>query len=207
MKTANLYLGILTGMMACTSPKSEETHQTKKEENLTISMSEDEKKSGFRALFDGKDVSNWHTYHSDSVKWMIEDGVLHTKGGNHDLVSNEEFEDFDLKWDWKVGKSGNSGMIYMVQDKKEIEETYMTGIEYQMIDHLNWPDKLMDVQKPGAVYDLYPPLKDNAKSFGEWNSAEVIAKNGLVKHFLNNELVAEYTWNSKDYLEKFGKSL
>ncbi len=205
MKKSLILVATLAIASACSETKKEGQSAILEVENVS-KISEIEQKEGFKTLFDGTDTKSWHTYHKDSVTWAIEEGVLHTKGGNHDLVSNDEFENFDLRFDWNVGKGGNSGVIYMVQDKPEIEDTYMSGIEYQIIDDKNWPDKLENGQLPGAAYDLYPPIKLANNPQGTWNSGRIVADKGHISHYVNDVLTAEYDWNSPDYLEKFNKS-
>jgi hypothetical protein len=209
MKKTFLLISTGVWLMAACTPKQDQQNQestASKADSLVIAMASDEQAEGFVQLFDGSNTDKWYTYHKDSTTWSLENGVLHTKGGNHDLVSKDEYESFDLRFDWNVGKGGNSGVMYMVQDRPEIDETYKSGIEYQIIDDKNWPDKLEEAQKPGAVYDLYAPLKMIAKPSGEWNSGRIVNDKGHITHYVNGEKTAEYDWNSDDYKARFNKS-
>lgn len=214
MKKQIVLMAVIGLMTACSSPKSGEqtqtdsttTDATEATDSTLNKLNNEEQTAGYQLLFNGKDYTGWHCYHRDTVGWKVENGIMHTKGGNGDLVSDAEYENFELAFDWKVGKAGNSGVIYMVQDDPNIKETYYTGVEYQVIDHDNWPDKLNDVQKAGAVYDLYAPTKLANKPVGEWNTGKIISNKGHIEHYLNGEKVAEYDWNSTDYKERFAKS-
>lgn len=204
MKTTLFSLGLMALMLACIQGKT--TQKTTATTALNT-LSKEEQKAGFELLFNGKDFTNWHCYHRDSVKWEIVEGVLHTKGGNGDLVSDREVENFELTFDWKAAKAGNSGVFYMVQDKPDIPETYYSGIEYQVIDPENWPDKLHEEQKPGAVYDLYAPLVKAEKAVGEWNTGKiVVSNNNHIEHYVNGQKTADYTWNSDDYKQHLAAS-
>src|SRR5262245_55510795 len=92
-------------------------------------------------LFDGSTLSGWHTFGSDSVSggWRVDSGAVHldasAKTGRGDLVSNDSYDNFDLKVDWKISKAGNSGILFYVQDDKpKYVDTYKTGPEMQVLD-------------------------------------------------------------------------
>jgi Domain of Unknown Function (DUF1080) len=190
------------------SSKKESTATTeKKEVNTLPTLTPEEQAAGFKLLFNGKNTEGWHIFHKDSVTgWEIVDGILSTKGGNGDLVSNDEYESFELVFDWKLPKAGNSGVMYMMQDVPEVEETWHTGVEYQLIDAKNWPDSLHEPQKPAAAYDLYDPLSAPAKDAGEWNTGKIISNKGHIEHYLNGEKTADYIWNSDDFKKRVAKS-
>ncbi|MFN8354420.1 MAG: DUF1080 domain-containing protein [Spirosomataceae bacterium] len=216
MQKSLLLVASLGLLAACSSPKTSDKASTDSTATTTTAPADsgmtalpaDEQSAGFSLLFDGKTFANWHTYGKDSTPtWAIANGVLVTKGGNGDLVSNAEYENFELRFDWKVGKGGNSGVMYMIQDEpKKYEHTYFTGPEYQVIDDLGWPDKLDDKQKSGAAYDLYPPLVAAAKPAGEWNTGAIIVNKGHIEHFVNGQKTADYQWNSDDYKKRFEAS-
>jgi Domain of Unknown Function (DUF1080) len=198
MRILYFCLALALAQMACQTQKSQDT----------ASASTDTSAMAGTDLFAEGNFAQWHVYKKDTVTgWEINQGEIHTRGGNGDLVSNVPYENFTLNFDWKASKAGNSGVFYMVQDDpKNIAETYFSGIEYQIIDGENWPDKLEAGQYPGAAYDLYPPLVAAAKPVGEWNSGRIVVNNGHVAHFLNGKKTAEYDWNSTDFLEKVAKS-
>jgi Domain of Unknown Function (DUF1080) len=215
MKKSNLLIFVgLCAFTACSeAPKKEAaatptTTTVEAPKAVATTLTDAEKAAGFKVLFNGLTPEGWHVYQTDSSNhWSINEGVLSTTGGHNDLVTNAEYDNFELVFDWKVSKGGNSGVIYMVQDEpKKIANTYETGIEYQVIDDKGWPDKLEDGQKAGAAYDLYPPKVAAANEAGEWNKGKIINNKGHIQHFINDKMTADYVWNSPDYKARFAKS-
>ena len=103
-------------------------------------LSEEEKKAGWKLLFDGKTTEGWKGYKKDKVSdgWKIVDGVLTSKGKSGDLCTVEDFADFELKIDWKISEGGNSGIMYRVAETEGAP--YMTGPEYQVLDNAKHQD-------------------------------------------------------------------
>ena len=110
-----------------------------------------------------------------------------------DIVSDNEYENFELSWEWKVTKGGNSGVMYHVIENSAYQAPYETGPEYQMIDDIGFPEKLEDWQKSGADYGMYMTNdKKKLKAVGEWNSSKIVFDNGQVEHWLNGEKIVEF---------------
>jgi hypothetical protein len=128
------------------------------------------------------------------------DGVLMTHGGNGDLVSDKEYGDYILEFEFKCAPKGNSGVIYKVLEdvnNKELFAPYAAGPEFQIIDDVNYPDKIKDVQKTGANYDIQAPLDLKAvKPAGEWNKGKLVIKNNVIEHFVNGIKTASYEYGS-----------
>lgn len=177
------------------------------------SLSSKEKNDGWKSLFDGKTTNGWHTYGKQNVgnEWKVEDGVIHldasTKDAEHgDLVTNDEYENFDLKLDWKISEKGNSGIIFYVhEDPAKYPETYETGIEMQVLDNgtpirKGQPDGKFYTHRAGDLYDLMAS-KEVAKPLGEWNQVEIKSVNGKLDFYMNGEhTLSTHLWN--DYWNK-----
>lgn len=181
-----------------------------------------EKTAGWRLLFDGRSATGWHAFGGGEAGpasgWDITGGELVARGGagSKDIVTDAEFEHFDLVLDWKVSPRANSGIFFNVVEQG-YKEIYATGPEYQLIDEDGWPDKLEDWQKNGANYAMHPPLAKAAKSVGQWNHTRITVDRGHVTHWLNGIKTADYTlwtpeWNAlrtsgkwKDYPD-YGKA-
>ena len=153
------------------------------------------------SLFDGKSQSGWHGFNKPAgeVKnWTIEDSALVCLGAakdahGGDIVSDKEYENFELTWDWKVTKGANSGVMYHVVESQKYQAPYETGPEYQVIDDIGFPEKLEDWQKAAADYAMYTPNdKKTLMQAGEWNSSRIVFNNGHVEHWLNGEKVVEF---------------
>lgn len=120
-------------------------------------------KGGWLSLFDGKSLSGWRTYqHKPTDSWSVQDGVLYCKGSSSghqrhaDLITAEQFENFELQLAWKIAPAANSGILYLVTE--EFPASYESGPEYQLIDDSGYPQKLQEWQKTGANYAMDPPL-------------------------------------------------
>lgn len=163
------------------------------------------------SLFDGKSLAGWHGYNKTGTipNWDIEDGALVCLGAaadahGGDIVTDSMYENFELKWDWKIEKGGNSGVMYHVVENSKYQATYETGPEYQMIDDIDFPEKLQDWQQSGADYAMN--VADSSKKLmpaGEWNSSRIVFNNGHVEHWLNGQKVVEFqAWDDKWNKEK-----
>jgi hypothetical protein len=163
------------------------------------------------SIFDGKSLAGWHGFnHKGEVKnWAIEEGALVCLGAakdahGGDLVSDKEYENFELSWDWKITKEGNSGVMYHVIEDAKYKAPYETGPEYQLIDDIGFPEKLQEWQKTGADYAMnLANDKKKVNPIGEWNSSKIIFNNGHVEHWLNGEKIVEFqAWDDKWNKEK-----
>lgn len=171
---------------------------------------------GWTSLFDGKTITGWHSYHKTGVVgWSVEDGTMTPDGTGGDLVTDKEYGDFDLEFEFRIPKGSNSGVVYKIQDRADIVSTYMSGPEYQVIDDKGFDgvDKegrrivLANTQLTGAAYDMYEPLdKDQLKPIGEWNKGRIVVHNNHIEHFLNGQKVVDYQYGSDDWKAKLAKS-
>ena len=153
-----------------------------------------EKSAGWRLLFDGKSFAGWHVYGAGPVVgWEIADGAMIALGqnGGHDIVTNDEFDNFELVLDWKLSPLANSGIFFNVVEQG-YDAIYATGPEYQLVDEDGWPTRLEGWQRTGANYAMHPPLARAAKPVGEWNQTRIVVDRGHVQHWLNGIRTADY---------------
>lgn len=160
--------------------------------------------AAWTSMFDGQTLSGWHGFNNkgEVKNWKVEDGALVCLGAakdahGGDLVSDSMYSNFELKWDWKVNKGSNSGVMYHVVESPKYNAPYETGPEYQMIDDIDFPAKLEEWQKTGADYamTIAGPNK-KVKPVGEWNSSKIVFDHGHVEHWLNGEKILEFeAWN------------
>lgn len=171
-------------------------------------LTEQEKAAGWKLLFDGETTSGWRGYKQDEMPpgWNVIDGALvrvsggaggKGAGGGDDIVTVEQFDDFELKLEWKiVDRAGNSGLI--LRASEDAVTSWHTGPEMQILDNAAYPGR--DVkQLAGACYDLYAPSKDVAKPRGEWNAVRVMADGPHIEHWLNGVKLLEYELGSDDW--------
>lgn len=173
-------------------------------------LTEAEKKDGWQLLFDGKSLDQWRDYNGTSltVPWSVENEMIVAKGTGDDLtgyiVTNKQYDNFELVWDWKIAKGGNSGVLYHVVERPEFKVPYVTGPEYQLIDDEGWVGKLEDWQKTGADYAMH--VADTAKKklnpVGEWNTSKIVFDNGHVEHWLNGAKIVEFEAWSDDWFQR-----
>ncbi|MDZ4709799.1 MAG: DUF1080 domain-containing protein [Saprospiraceae bacterium] len=175
---------------------------------LTVSALTGQK--GWITLFDGSSLTGWHTFKKpDVMGWVIEDGVLTTDGKGGDLVTNKEYGDFILEFDFKVSPKGNSGVVYKVQEPvadAAYFATYSSGPEFQLIDDVNYPAPLNATQKTGANYDMHPPNTMASKPAGEWNKGIIQVKKNKITHKVNGKVAVEYTYGDQAWIEAVAKS-
>ena len=158
----------------------------------------EEQSAGWKLLFDGTTTHGWHTFKKQTFPekgWVIEEGWLHGQGkGGGDIISDAEFDDFELQWDWKLAPSGNSGVKYFVLDSR----AQPLGHEYQMLDDERQPGVKKGNRKQftAAFYDVLPPGPTRVKPAGEVNTSRILVKGNHVEHWLNGEKVLEYECGS-----------
>nr|WKN35042.1 DUF1080 domain-containing protein [Tunicatimonas sp. TK19036] len=201
-----LSLGALL-FTACSSPENESAAA---ESDSTAMTSTEE--GGWITLFDGSSLDQWRNYKSDSANWSIEGDALTSPGGQGDLITKEQFGDFELEFDWRIAEGSNSGVIYLSQEGDQYNSTYETGPEYQLIDDENYGTvhnmELEKSQLSGANYALDEPQNSQLKPIGEYNQGKIIVNDGHVEHWLNGQKVVEYElwtdeWNNKVAETKF----
>ena len=159
-------------------------------------------------LFDGKTTTGWHNWNASGVKgWHVMNGTLMTHGKSGDLVSDKEYENFELEFEYKVAPKGNSGIVYKVIERPDLSASYVSGPEYQIIDDVAYPAKLKDTQKTAANYDMQPANDFSVvKPAGEWNTGKIIVKDNHVEHWLNGKKLVEYEYASTDWIARVAKS-
>lgn len=179
-------------------------------------LSDQEKEEGWTLLFDGKTTSGWHLYNQAKAPstWMVNneelvcipDSVNLLHG---DLVSDKVYKNFDLKFEWKISKAGNSGVFINVIEQDTIPTAWASGPEYQLLEHENiGADYLKDSTKWSACLYSFAPQKNMAKlkPFGEWNESNIKQNNGKIEFYLNGVLTAEQDLTAETWKNMVGNS-
>ena len=156
-------------------------------------LTKKEKKEGWKLLFDGKTTQGWHTYLRDTVgsKWQVKDGVLvfdpsQPASGGGDLVTNDEYENYELNLEWRISKGGNSGIIFDVQESPKYDATYLTGPEMQVLDNKDASDNKKQNHLAGCLYDMAgDSTVSKPHPVGEWNQVRLIQDKGHLTFWLN----------------------
>lgn len=185
-------------------------------------LTEEEKAQGWRLLWDGKTTKGWRGAYKDAFPaggWKIDAGelqVLESGGGESvnggDIVTEQEFDAFDLQVQFKLTAGANSGIKYFVTEKENVKNASAIGLEYQLLDDARHPDAKMgrDGNRTlASLYDLKTSEKNQRflKPIGEWNQARLIVKpDNTVEHWLNGIKVLEYKRGSEEFKELVSKS-
>ena len=190
MVFAHKTFGVLAMLLACASIFAATPNQ----------LTEEEKAGGWKLLFDGKSLEGWRSFKKDSAPskgWVVEDGWLHCLGkGGGDILTEREFDDFELQWEWKQAPGGNSGVKYFVSETRSSP----LGHEYQMIDEEKEPDAKQGKGKrvTAAFYDVLKLDRPApTKPPGEANQSRIVVQGNRVEHWLNGVKVLEYSCGSE----------
>ncbi|TMM56965.1 DUF1080 domain-containing protein [Maribacter algarum] len=211
MKKSLLISLALLALVACKTDKK--TEKTVTESAETKNEVTDENK--WISLFDGTSTEGWRAYNGDDLppQWVIKNGELtfdtekrteeERKGGKDIIYAAEEFDNFELRWEWKLPEGGNSGMLYHLKEgdwgPPEVSP------EYQMLDDLKWEEinnaKLEPWQKTGADYAMYLPDESQkiVKPAMKWNTSRIIFTPEKVEHWLNGKKLLEFEPWTEDW--------
>ncbi|MFN2570487.1 MAG: DUF1080 domain-containing protein [Gemmatimonadales bacterium] len=197
-----LVAGLLAASARC------QTHQQPAPEERAApnALTEAERSAGWKLLFDGTSTTGWRNYGKPAMSdgWVVQDGALTRVGAGGDIITTDEFRNFELSIDWKIEPGGNSGIFYRVAE--DTDEIYWNAPEMQVLDDAKHPDGKAPETSAGAAYDLYPAVRGHVKPGGEWNSARLVVNGNHVEHWLNGFKVTEYELGSRDWDSKIAGS-
>jgi len=171
-------------------------------------------KSDWIYIFDGKSFDGWHQYNTDVIgsQWSIDNGELifrNNKETRQDLVTEEEFENFELSIEWSISKGGNSGIFYGVKEFPELDEAYKSGPEIQVLDNENFFTATKLHRSP-SLYDLVGPDENNVKvnPHGEWNHLllKIDHKKNIGTVTMNGQLAFSYPLSGPEWDKLISKS-
>ena len=165
---------------------------------------------GSQNLFNGKTTQGWHAYLAkDAGPWKVVNGALQLvpKAPNQaDLISDGEYENYELKLDWKIAEGGNSGIIFGVHEDAALNATYLSGIEMQVLDNLKAEDNKKANHLAGSLYDIKAAPASAAKPSGQWNKVRIRKDNGHLTFWLNGHEVINIQMGSPEWTELISKS-
>ncbi len=218
-----LYAGLLM-WLGCGSPDAGEHTSGAAAPADTVqatainTLSEAERAAGWMLLFDGEHTDKWRGYLQDSFPergWKVEDGILKVlpvapgEMAGSDIVTKQEFANFELKLEFAVTDTANSGIFYLVQEI-EGEPIWHNAPEYQILDNRTYEaiygSEEMRTHLTCDNYDLQAAPADYSRPVGEWNVARIVHRNGHVQHWLNGQLCVEYQIGSPEWEALVAKS-
>ena len=181
--------------------------------SLPNQLTETEKADGWEMLFDGKSTEKWRGAHKETFPdegWKVDDGILAINaesGGESteagDIVTREQFSDFELSLEFKLTPGANSGIKYFVTENEETTGSAI-ALEYQLLD-----DERHEDAKAGrdgnhttaSLYDLIPAGEKYIREPGMWNMARIVSKDNKVEHYLNGSKEVDFVRGSAAFLD------
>lgn len=212
MKYLTIYLMTSLFFLSCSSENSDtqdnqeqETTEETAPNSTENTLTEKEIQEGWQLLFDGKSTDLWRGYNKPGFPekgWTVEDGNILVHGGGGDLITKEQFENFELKVDFLLTDTANSGIFYLILEE-EGTPIWHNAPEFQLLDNETYIQMMgaeaLHMHLTGDNYDLHKSVKDHNKPVGEWNTARILLNNGHVEHWLNGYQTVEYEIDSPDW--------
>lgn len=174
-------------------------------------LTPEEKQAGFQLLFDGKSTKGWREFGKPGFPekgWLVKDGILvHEKNSKDfragDIISTEQFENFELKLEVKLTPKGNSGVKYLVTEDKTLgKQKNAVSFEFQVLDDELHPDAKKGKngnRTMGSLYDLIPAAKDKTvRPIGQWNELRLVVDGNNVEHWMNGKKVLSFVRGSSE---------
>jgi hypothetical protein len=211
MKHASSVFALVTLLAGAAAAKSKEPPAGAPPNTLTAK----EKSAGWKLLFDGKSTKGWRAFKSapfPAEHWVAADGALKCVGGKKvtDIVTEDEFDNFEFAWEWRMSPGGNSGLKYLVDEGMSKRSNDGIGFEYQLLDDEKHPDakKGKDGNRTaGSLYDLIPAAKDKpTRPIGEWNESRLVVDGNHIEHWLNGAKVLSYERASPEMKTRIAES-
>lgn len=174
--------------------------------NAQNTLSTKEKKDGWKLLFDGKSTAGWRNFKSDKISaaWKVADGALYldtldrsVRAG--DIITNEEFENYEFVYEWKISKCGNSGVMFNVVEDEKYQQVWHTGPEMQVLDNSCHPDAKIIKHRAADLYDLISCATETVRPAGEWNEARIISRKAQYEFYLNGTKVVEFAMHTPEW--------
>ena len=158
-----------------------------------------ERADGWQLLFDGNSANAWRGFRQTSLPdgWQVVDGALTRVGPGGDIISKEQFRNFELRLEWKVAEAGNSGIMFRVTEDQR--RTWLSGPEMQVLDDARHRDGRVPETSAGSNYGLHAPQPGAVRPAGSWNSVRLLVRESHVEHWLNGIKVVEYEIGSDEW--------
>lgn len=201
VKYASAGLSTLLLLSGCTAQVSQPAHNT---------LTSQERAAGWELLFDGASFKSWRGLGRDRMPdgyWVIEDGLMKKPARKDverqadgqpleagDILTVDQYENFEFVIEWRISPGGNSGIKYNVSEELSTSiggKHSALGFEYQVIDHQGYKGELKDTQKAGALYDLIPAENVALRPIDEFNETRILFQGNHIAHWLNGQKILE----------------
>jgi hypothetical protein len=174
--------------------------------NAVNQLTPEERAAGWQLLFDGRTIEHWRGYRQTALPkgWQVIDGAITRVDSAGDIVSTNEYRDFELSLEWKVAEGGNSGIFWRVSEDQEYP--WESGPEMQVLDDARHPDGRSPLTSAGALYGLYPSRRGVVHPAGQWNAVRILVQGSHVEYWLNGAKLVEAEIGSKDWNGRVAQS-
>lgn len=205
LRPAALFPALAITLAACAFNQGA-TSDTLERATAMNSLTDAERAAGWRLLFDGATTNGWRGFRSQTMPrgWEVVDGTLARTSQAADIITVDQFENFELSLEWNVAPGGNSGIFYRASEEPEV--IYMGAPEMQVLDDERHADGRSALTSAGANYGLYPAPRGIVKPAGEWNVARIVANGNHIEHWLNGVKVVEYEMGGRDWAQRVAGS-
>lgn len=166
-----------------------------------------EQAAGWRLLFDGRTTQGWRGYKQPTMPagWQVVDGALTRVAYGGDIITTDQFRNFELSLEWRLTTAGgNSGIFYRATEGAD--QIYFSGPEMQVLDDDVHPDGKSRLTSAGAAYGLYPAPLGAVRPVGQWNVARLLVDGNHIVHWLNGVTMADYELWSDDWKARVANS-
>ena len=169
-------------------------------------LTDAERAAGWTLLFDGQSLNGWRGYNMSGLpgSWAAREGALARVGPGGDLITDAQYDDFELTFEWKVETGGNSGVFYRAAEGQDL--IYYSAPEYQVLDDAHHADGQSPLTSAGSNYALDAAPRGHVKPAGEWNSGRVVVRGDHVEHWLNGAQVVAYELHGAEWKDRVANS-
>lgn len=172
-------------------------------------LTDAERAAGWQLLFDGRTTNGWRNFRQQTIRdgWQVVDGALTRVAPGGDIITEEQFANFELALEWKLspeGPAGNSGIFYRATEEASI--IYLGAAEMQILDNERHPDGRSELTSAASNYALHGVAHHHARPVGEWNTVRIVVDGNQVEHWFNGAKVVEFELGSPDWLARVAAS-
>jgi hypothetical protein len=196
----------IAGALACAAAACAPGNADMDEGRAPPAASATAEAQGWRPLFDGSTTGGWRGYNRPDMPegWEAIDGALTRTRQAGDIITIEQFENFELELEWMLRPGGNSGVFYRAVESAD--PIYYSAPELQVLDDEGHRDGLSRLTAAGANYGLHPAPEGVVKPVGEWNAVRLVVNGNHVEHWLNGRKIVEYELGSEDWKQRVANS-
>ncbi len=176
-------------------------------EQAPNTLTDAERQAGWKLMFDGT-TAGWRVLGGKEFPtkgWNVDQDALHhiPKGGGGDITTNDQYENFEFTFEWKVAPNANSGVKYRVQEQPG--RSSALGIEYQVIDSDGKADN-KGKHAVASLYDVFEARDARTRPAGEWNQSRILVKGNHIEHWLNGGKTVDVEYGSDAWKEAVARS-